>query len=41
LTVRLNRPNVHASGAELAGSRLRLRLPAGDGHQRTSVTFTW
>lgn len=41
LPVRLNRPNVRASGAELSGSRLHLRVPAGDGYQRTSVRFTW
>lgn len=41
LGVRLNRPNVRAGGAELSGSKLRLRFPAGDGYQRTSVTFTW
>lgn len=41
LPVRLNRPNVRASGAELAGSKLRLRFPAGKGYQQTSVTFTW
>jgi glycogen debranching enzyme len=39
--VRLNRPNVRASGAELSGSRLHLRVPAGIGYQRTSVRFTW
>ena len=41
LPVRLNRPNVHASGAELSGSRLHLRIPAGSGYQRTTVRFTW
>jgi hypothetical protein len=41
LPVRLNRPNVRASGAELSGSRLHLRVPAGIGYQRTSVRFSW
>jgi glycogen debranching enzyme len=41
LPVRLNRPNVHASGAELSGSRLHLRIPAGSGYQTTTVRFTW
>lgn len=41
LLLRLNRPNVRLSGAEMAGSRLRLRFPEGRGYQRTSVTFTW
>jgi hypothetical protein len=40
LPIRLNR-SVQASGAELAGSRLRLRFPPGDGYQRISVKFTW
>ena len=41
LAVRLNRPNVRAGGAELAGSRLRLHFPAGEGYRRVSVTFAW
>jgi len=41
LPVRLNRPNVRASGAELSGSRLHFRVPAGIGYQRRSVRFTW
>ena len=41
LPVRINRPNVRVTGAELAGGRLHLRLPAGNGYQRSSVTFTW
>jgi len=41
LPVRLSRPNVRASGAELSGSRLHLRVPAGIGYQRMSVRFTW
>ncbi len=41
LLVRLNRSNVHASGAELSASRMHLRIPAGLGYQRASVRFTW
>jgi glycogen debranching enzyme len=41
ISVRLNRPNVRASGSELSGSRLHVRVPAGVGYQRTSVRFTW
>jgi glycogen debranching enzyme len=41
LPVRLNRPGVQVSGAELAGSNLQVRFPAGDGYQHASVTFTW
>jgi hypothetical protein len=41
LPVRLNVTNARSSGAELSGSKLRLRFPAGDGYQRVSVTFIW
>jgi glycogen debranching enzyme len=41
LPLRLNVKNVHATGAEISGSKLRLRIPAGSGYQRASVTFTW
>jgi glycogen debranching enzyme len=41
LPFRLNVKNVHATGAEISGSRLRLRIPSGTGYQRASVTFTW
>jgi glycogen debranching enzyme len=41
LPVRLNVTNARSSGAELSGSKLQLRFPAGDGYQRVSVTFTW
>jgi hypothetical protein len=41
LPVRLNRANVRASGAELNGSRLRLRFPAGEGYRRLAVSLTW
>jgi glycogen debranching enzyme len=41
LPLRLNRQGVRAAGAQLEGGKLRLRIPAGEGYQRTSVTFTW
>jgi hypothetical protein len=41
LPVRLNRNGVRVSGADLAGSTMRVRFPAGDGYQRMSVVFTW
>jgi HSP20 family molecular chaperone IbpA len=41
LGVRINRNGVRVSGAELAGATMRVRFPAGDGYQRTSVVFTW
>jgi len=41
LAVRLNRNGVKVSGAELAGTTMRVRFPAGDGYQRMSVVFTW
>jgi hypothetical protein len=41
LPVRINQPNLQAKGAELAGSKLRLRFPAGPGYQRVLVNFAW
>lgn len=41
LPVRLNRQRVQASGAELAGSTLRLRFSEGRGYERVKVAFTW
>jgi HSP20 family molecular chaperone IbpA len=41
LAVRVNRNGVKVSGAELAGTTMRVKFPAGDGYQRTSVVFTW
>jgi hypothetical protein len=41
LPVRLNRPSVRATGAEIAGSVLRVRFPSGRGYQRASVSFSW
>ena len=41
LPVRLNRQGVRVSGAELAGSALRLRFPEGRGYERAKVAFTW
>jgi hypothetical protein len=40
LPVRLNRA-ARATGADLTGSALHLRFPAGDGYQRVAVAFTW
>ena len=40
LFVRLNRPNVRIEGAEIAGTRLRVRFP-GSGYQRRTVAFAW
>jgi len=36
-----NQPNIQSKGAELAGSKVRLRFPAGPGYQRVSVIFSW
>jgi hypothetical protein len=41
LAARVNRANVRAIGGELAGDRLRLQFPPGDGYRRVSVVFTW
>ena len=41
LPLRLNGRNVHTTGAEVSGSTLRLRIPAGSGFERASLTFTW
>jgi glycogen debranching enzyme len=41
LPVRINQPNMQSKGAELAGAKLRLRFPAGQGYQRVSVIFSW
>ena len=41
LPVRINQPNMQSKGAELAGSKLRLRFPAGPGYQRVLVIFSW
>ena len=40
LPVRLNRNGVKVSGAELAGTTMRVKFPARDGYQRASVVFT-
>jgi hypothetical protein len=37
----MNQPNMQSKGAELAGSKVRLRFPAGAGYQRVSVIFSW
>ncbi|HYK90605.1 MAG TPA: glycogen debranching protein [Acidobacteriota bacterium] len=39
LRVRLNRPGVRVSGAELAADRLRVRFPHGSGFQHRQVIF--
>ena len=39
--VRINQPNVQAKGAQLAGSKLRLRFPPSAGYQPASVIFSW
>ena len=42
LPVRLNQAGVKVTaGAELAGDRLRLRFPKGEGYARLSVRFDW
>lgn len=41
IPVRSNRQGVRAAGGQLEGGRLRLRTPAVEGYQQTSVTFTW
>ncbi len=41
LPVRINQPNMQSKGAELAGSKVRLRFPAAQGYQRVSVIFSW
>ncbi len=41
LPVRLNRPHVAVSGAELAGGKLHLQFPTGEGYQGKTVTFSW
>ncbi len=39
LQVRLNRPGIKVSGAELTADRLRVRFPRGAGFQRQQITF--
>jgi glycogen debranching enzyme len=41
LPVRINQPNMQSKGAELAGSKVRLRFPAGQGYQQVTVIFSW
>jgi len=41
LPVRFNRPGVRVGGAELAGSNVRVRFPAGDGFRRMTVALSW
>jgi glycogen debranching enzyme len=41
LPVRINQPNMQSKGAELAGSKVRVRFPAGEGYQQATVIFSW
>jgi hypothetical protein len=41
LPVRINQPNMQSKGAELAGSKVRIRFPAGEGYQQATVIFSW
>jgi hypothetical protein len=41
LPVRINQPNMQSKGAELAGSKVRVRFPAGQGYQQATVIFSW
>jgi hypothetical protein len=41
LPVRINQPNMQSKGAELAGSKVRIRFPAGQGYQQATVIFSW
>jgi hypothetical protein len=39
--VRINQPNMQSKGAELVGSKVRIRFPAGPGYQQATVIFSW
>jgi glycogen debranching enzyme len=41
LPVRINQPNMQSKGAELAGSKVRIHFPAGQGYQQATVIFSW
>ena len=41
LPVRINQPNMQSKGAELAGSKVRIRFPVGQGYQQATVIFSW
>jgi hypothetical protein len=41
LPVRVNRAGAKVEGGEIAGSRLRVTLPAGDGYQTKEIRFAW
>jgi hypothetical protein len=41
LPLRINRPGLHVSGAEIAGDKLRVRFRPGSGYQREFVSLTW
>jgi hypothetical protein len=41
LPLRINRPGLQASGAEIAGDKLRVRFRGGPGYQREVISLTW
>jgi hypothetical protein len=41
LPLRLNRPRITVTGADLRGNQLHLQFPAGNGYQEQTVTFSW
>lgn len=41
LPLRINRPGVHLSGAEITGDKLHVHFPAGSGYQREVVSLMW
>jgi hypothetical protein len=41
LPLRINRPGLHVSGAEIADEKLRVRFPTGPGYQREVVRLSW
>jgi hypothetical protein len=41
LPVRLNHTNVKLTGAELAGDRIRVNFPKGEGYRQATVEFAW
>jgi hypothetical protein len=41
LPVRLNRSHIAVAGGEVAGGKLHLQFPNGEGYQSKSVTFSW
>jgi glycogen debranching enzyme len=41
IDVRFIKPPTHITGATLAGKKLTVHFPPGEGYQRTSIQFTW